>query len=141
MQPERPPRRATAVLAAVILLWPVLFLAVVLPEAYFLVAALFLVALAVMVASVRGLRILTSLAAGGYATFCAGLCIYRLALRHRRAPGAPLGLPDDTFHAVVLWLGRPLTTAAMVVLAAHALLYAWGVSRLARTVQVPWWVA
>jgi hypothetical protein len=141
MQQRERPRRVVVIVAALLVLWPVVLIATVRPEPGILATAFLFSMLAIVVASVRGLRIVVSIAAGMYATLCAALCLYRWEVGDWVDLGLTLALPDDSFHTVVLLLGRALTSAIIVLLIVHALLYAYALARLARRVHVPWWTA
>jgi hypothetical protein len=78
---------------------------------------------------------------GAYATICIGLAFYRFSLGDWLDLGLTLAMPDDTFHAVLLWLGRPLLAVVVAAMAAHTILYALAFTRVARAVAAPKWLA
>lgn len=121
-------------------LWPLLAVSAVRHDA--VPAALLLLVAAILAARVsRFVTLLVGLLAGAYATICVGLAFYRFKLGGWLDLGLALALPDDTLHAVLLWLGKPLFTAAVAAMAAHAILYALAFKKVARAIDVPKWLA
>jgi phosphoglycerol transferase MdoB-like AlkP superfamily enzyme len=138
-QPERP-RRTILILASLLVLWPLLAIGAVRHDA--VPAALLLLIAAILIGRLsRFITPVVGSIAGVYATICIGLAYYRFMLGDWLDLGLTLAMPDDTYHAVLLWLGAPLFTAAIAAMAAHSILYALAFTKVARAIDVPKWLA